>query len=53
MEPIIDHIQITVKEMTTAILALVSRARWVQWAAGLSYLVMLMWYTIAFCGTLS
>ena len=35
------------------VLALVSRARWAQWVAGLSYLAMLLWYTIAFCSTLS
>jgi hypothetical protein len=35
------------------VLALVSRVRWVQWVAGLSYLAMLLWYTIAFCSTLS
>src|SRR4029077_13966458 len=35
------------------ILALVSRARWAQWVAGLSLLAMLLWYTIAFCRTLS
>src|SRR5437762_10738288 len=33
--------------------ALVSRKRWIQWAAGLCYLVMILGYTIAFCGTLS
>ena len=33
--------------------ALVSRKRWVQWAAGLCYLAMVFGYTIAFCGTLS
>jgi len=33
--------------------ALVSRKRWVQWAAGLCYLVMILGYTIAFCRTLS
>ena len=32
--------------------ALVSRKRWVQWAAGLCYLAMVLGYTIAFCGTL-
>jgi hypothetical protein len=32
---------------------LVSPKRWVQWTAGLCYLVMLLGYTIAFCGTLS
>jgi hypothetical protein len=36
-----------------AILGLLSRARWAQWVAGLSYLAMLLWYTIAFCSTLS
>ena len=35
------------------VLALVSRARWAQWVAGLSYLAMALWYTIAFCSTLS
>jgi len=35
------------------VLALVSRARWAQWVAGLSLLAMLVWYTIAFCSTLS
>ena len=35
------------------ILALVSRARWAQWLAGVSLLAMLVWYTIAFCSTLS
>ena len=33
--------------------ALVSRKRWIQWAAGLCYLAMILGYTIAFCGTLS
>jgi hypothetical protein len=32
---------------------LVSRKRWVQWAAGLCYLAMLLGYTIAFCSSLS
>ena len=35
------------------VLALVSRARWAQWVAGLSYLVMAIGYTILFCSTLS
>lgn len=35
------------------VLALVSRTRWVQWAAGLCYLVMVLGYTIAFYSTLS
>jgi hypothetical protein len=34
-------------------LALVSRARWAQWLAGLWFLAMIVGYTIAFCGTLS
>ena len=34
-------------------LALVSRARWAQWLAGLLYLAMILGYTIAFCSTLS
>jgi hypothetical protein len=33
--------------------ALVSRKRWVQWAAGLCYLAMILGYTIAFCSSLS
>jgi hypothetical protein len=33
--------------------ALISRKRWVQWAAGLCYLAMILGYTIAFCSTLS
>jgi hypothetical protein len=33
--------------------ALVCRKVWVQWAAGLCYLAMVLGYTIAFCGTLS
>ncbi len=35
------------------VLALVSRARWVQWAAGLGFLAMVLTYTILFCSTLS
>ena len=35
------------------VLALVSRKRWVQWAAGLCYLAMVIAYTILFCSTLS
>ena len=35
------------------VLALVSRARWAQWVAGLSYLAMAIGYTILFCSTLS
>ena len=35
------------------VLALVSRTRWVQWAAGLCYLAMVLGYTIAFYSTLS
>ena len=35
------------------VLALVSRARWAQWVAGLSYLAMDLAYTILFCSTLS
>ena len=35
------------------VLALISRRRWVQWAAGLCYLAMLLAYTIMFCSTLS
>ena len=35
------------------VLGLVSRKRWVQWAAGLCYLAMLLGYTIVFYSTLS
>ena len=35
-----------------AVLGLVSRKRWVQWAAGLCYLAMVLAYTIMFCSTL-
>ncbi|PZR76913.1 MAG: hypothetical protein DLM73_01105 [Chthoniobacterales bacterium] len=35
------------------VLALVFRKRWVQWAAGLCYLAMVLAYTILFCSTLS
>ena len=34
-------------------LALISRRRWVQWAAGLGLLAMLITFTIIFSGTLS
>src|SRR5438477_11008056 len=34
-------------------LALVSRKRWIQWAAGVCFLAMVLAYTIAFCSTLS
>jgi hypothetical protein len=43
----------TLPMLVPTILALVSRARWVQWMAGLSFLALVMWYTIAFCSTLS
>ena len=33
--------------------ALVSEKRWIQWAAGLSFLAMMLGYTIAFCSSLS
>src|SRR5437764_4633356 len=33
--------------------ALISRKRWVQWAAGLCWLAMILGYTIMFCSTLS
>ncbi len=33
--------------------ALISRKRWIQWAAGLCYLAMILGYTIVFCSTLS
>jgi len=32
---------------------LVSHKRWVQWAAGLLFLALMIGYTVAFCGTLS
>jgi hypothetical protein len=35
------------------VLGLVSRARWAQWVAGLSFLAMNIGYTIAFCSTLN
>jgi hypothetical protein len=35
------------------VLALVFRNRWMQWAAGLCYLALILVYTIAFCHTLS
>jgi hypothetical protein len=35
------------------VLALASRTRWVQWAAGLCFLAMVAGYTIMFCGALS
>ena len=35
------------------VLALLSRARWAQWVAGLSYLAMDLAYTVLFCSTLS
>jgi hypothetical protein len=35
------------------LLALVSRTRWIQWAAGLSFLAMVIGYLVAFCSTLS
>jgi len=43
----------TLPMLVPTVLGLVSRARWAQWAAGLSYLAMVMWYTIVFCSTLS
>jgi hypothetical protein len=33
--------------------ALVSEKRWIQWAAGLCFLAMMLAYTIAFCSSLS
>ena len=42
----------TLPMLVPALLGLVSRARWVQWVAGFSYLVMVVWYTIVFCGSL-
>ena len=33
--------------------ALVSEKRWIQWAGGLSFLAMMLAYTIAFCSSLS
>ena len=33
--------------------ALVSEKRWIQWAAGLSFLAMMLVYTIAFCSSLN
>ena len=35
------------------VVGFVSRTRWVQWAAGLCYLAMLIGYTILFCSALS
>ena len=35
------------------VLALVSRKRWIQWAAGLVFMAMMIGYTVAFCRTLS
>lgn len=35
------------------VVALVSRRRWIQWAAGLAFLAMMIGYTVAFCSTLS
>ena len=35
------------------LLALASRKRWVQWAAGLGFLAMMIVYTVVFCITLS
>ena len=35
------------------VIALVSRTRWVQWAAGLCFLAITIAYTIAFYSTLS
>ena len=35
------------------VLALVSRTRWVQWAAGLCFLAITIGYTVEFCSTLS
>ncbi len=35
------------------VLGAVSDKRWLQWAAGLCYLAMLVWYTVAFYSTLS
>jgi hypothetical protein len=35
------------------VLALVSSKRWVQWAAGVGFLAMVLGYTIVFCGALS
>jgi hypothetical protein len=43
----------TLPMLVPTVLGLVSRARWIQWVAGLSYLAMVMWYTIAFCSVLS
>jgi hypothetical protein len=34
-------------------LGLLSGKRWVQWAAGLCFLAMIIGYTVVFCGTLS
>jgi hypothetical protein len=42
----------TLPMLIPTVVALVSRVRWVQWVAGLSYLGLVLWYTIAFCGTL-
>jgi hypothetical protein len=35
------------------VVGLVSRKRWIQWAAGLCFLAMMVGYTIAFCRTIS
>lgn len=35
------------------VLALVFHNQWMQWAAGLCYLALILGYTIAFCRTLS
>lgn len=43
----------TLPMLIPTVLALVSRARWAQWVAGVSYMAMLIWYLIAFCSTLS
>jgi hypothetical protein len=34
-------------------LAFIFRNRWIQWTAALVFLAMVIWYMIAFCGTLS
>jgi hypothetical protein len=45
--------EVSLPMLVPCILALASRARWAQWVAGVSLLAMLLWYTIAFCSTLS